>query len=134
MSKIYNKYLELKKEEPDKLYLFHSGKFYIFIADDVETINQYVVLKKTKFTNEVNKCGFPDNSYDDYMRVFHNHHLNIEIIEASSIVVNNSSNNFDSVIEKYFKIEKYVKDVDINAVTPLQSMEILYFILRCIHD
>lgn len=85
MSKIYNKYLELKRENSDKLYLFHSGKFYIFIADDVDRINQYVVLKKTKFTKEVNKCGFPDNCYDDYMRVFHNHKLDIETIETSDI-------------------------------------------------
>lgn len=133
MSKIYNKYLELKKENPNKLYLFHSGKFYIFIADDVETINQYVVLKKTKFTKEINKCGFPNNSYDDYMRVFQNHHLDIEVVEANSIE-NSFSSNSNLIIEKYFRIEKYIKDIDINAITPLQSMEILYNILRCIHD
>lgn len=133
MSKIYNKYLELKKENPDKLYLFHSGKFYIFIADDVETINQYVVLKKTRFTKEVSKCGFPDNCYDDYMRVFQNHHLDIEVVEANSIE-NSCSSNSNLIVEKYFRIEKYIKDVDINAITPLQSMEILHYILRCIHD
>lgn len=133
MSKIYNKYLELKKENPNKLYLFHSGKFYIFIADDVETINQYVVLKKTRFTKEVSKCGFPDNCYDDYMRVFQNHHLDIEVVEANSIE-NSCSSNSNLIVEKYFRIEKYIKDVDINAITPLQSMEILHNILRYIHD
>lgn len=70
MSKIYNEYLRSKKENPNKLYLFHSGKFYIFIDEDAILINQYVVLRKTRFTKEVDKCGFPDNSYDDYMRVF----------------------------------------------------------------
>lgn len=133
MSKIYNKYLELKKENLNKLYLFHSGKFYIFIADDVETINQYVVLKKTRFTKEVSKCGFPDNCYDDYMRVFQNHHLDIEVVEANSIE-NSCSSNSNLIVEKYFRIEKYIKDVDINAITPLQSMEILHNILRYIHD
>ena len=70
MSKIYNKYLELKNNNPKKLYLFHSGKFYIFLADDADIINQYVVLKKTKFTKEIYKCGFPDSVIDDYKRVF----------------------------------------------------------------
>ena len=133
MSKIYNKYLELKREDSDKLYLFHSGKFYIFIADDVDRINQYVVLKKTKFTKEVNKCGFPDNCYDDYMRVFHNHKLDIETIETSDID-DTLANNVNPLVEKYLKIVNYVNGIDINSITPLQSMEILYYILRCIND
>lgn len=36
VSKIYAKYLELKEKNPNKLYLFKSGKFYIFIADDCD--------------------------------------------------------------------------------------------------
>lgn len=134
MSKIYSKYLELKRENPNKLYLFHSGKFYIFIADDVDIINQYMVLKKTKFTKEVSKCGFPDNCYDDYMRVFHNHHLDIEVIEAASIEVSQYSDDTNQVISKYTKIEKYLKDININSITPLESMELLNYVLRCIND
>lgn len=133
MSKIYNKYLELKQENQDKLYLFHSGKFYIFIADDVEKINQYIVLRKTKFTKEISKCGFPDNCYDDYMRVFHNHHLDVVVLESSDIE-NNSCESRTKIEEKYSQIQNYVKNIDINTITPLQSMEILHNILRCIHD
>ena len=134
MSKIYNKYLELKRENSDKLYLFHSGKFYIFIADDVETINQYVVLRKTKFTNDISKCGFPDNSFNDYIRVFHNHNLDIEVIESSLIETRENSDDFNKKVDKYKKIEKYLKDIDINSITPLQSMDILNCILRCVND
>ena len=43
MSKIYNKYLELKKENDDKFYLFKCGNFYIFLDEDAERINEYVV-------------------------------------------------------------------------------------------
>ena len=46
MSKIICKYLELKKQNPKKLYLFKSGKFYIFVGEDCDFINEYVVLKK----------------------------------------------------------------------------------------
>ncbi len=55
----------------------HSGKFYIFVAEDADTINQYVILKKTKLTKEIERCSFPDHRIDDYMRVFKNHQLNI---------------------------------------------------------
>lgn len=85
MSKIYSKYLELKNEDPSQLYLFRSGKFYIFIDEDADLINQYVVLKKTKFTNEVLKCGFPDDRFEDYMRVFKNHNLSISVVESQTV-------------------------------------------------
>ena len=58
MSKIYNEYLKLKAQNADKLYLFKSGKFYIFVGEDCDTINNYVVLKKTNFSQESQKCGF----------------------------------------------------------------------------
>lgn len=96
MSKIYDKYLELKEKNQEKLYLFKSGKFYIFVGDDVDKINEYVVLKKTNFTKDVYKCGFPDTSLEDYLRVFGNQHIDIEII-------NSIEDNNDSLIDKIKK-------------------------------
>lgn len=81
MSKIVKEYKRLKNKDSNKLYLFKVGTFYIFIADDAEYINNYMVLKKTKFTNDYIKCGFPCSKIDDYKRVFNNLHLNVEIID-----------------------------------------------------
>ncbi len=111
MSKIYNKYLELKSIDKDKLYLFKSGKFYIFIADDCDKINDYIVLKKVKFTNNIFKCGFPENALNDYMRVFKNQKLNIEIIEDITL---NEKN-----------INDFILDIDINKISPLEALNIL---------
>lgn len=111
MSKIYAKYLELKENDPNKLYLFKSGKFYIFIADDCEKINEYVVLKKVKFTNDVYKCGFPENVLDDYLRVFKNQNLDVSVVENTSL---NNESAYD-IINK----------TDINKITPLDALNIL---------
>lgn len=111
MSKIYAKYLELKEKDKEKLYLFKSGKFYIFITDDCDAINDYVVLKKVKFTNEVYKCGFPENVLEDYLRVFKNHNLNIELVDNTNL--NNNS------------IYDIIKNTDINKITPLEALKIL---------
>lgn len=111
MSKIYAKYLELKEKEKDKLYLFKSGKFYIFIADDCDLINDYVVLKKVKFTNDVYKCGFPENVLDDYLRVFKNHDLNVELVLNNELKSNS--------------VYDIIKNTDINKITPLEAMKIL---------
>jgi DNA mismatch repair ATPase MutS len=81
MSKIINEYEKLKRKDNNKLYLFKVGKFYIFIGDDVKYINNYMVLKPTKFTNNYDKCGFPIDRIENYKKVFNNLKLNIEIID-----------------------------------------------------
>ena len=114
MSKIYNMYLKLKEKDHDKLYLFKVGKFYIFLGEDCDTINDYVVLKKTKFSSETQKCGFPESVLDDYLRVFNNQHLNIEIVKDIS-----SLNNPEEVINK---INKYYKNIDLNNINLAEAL------------
>lgn len=105
--KLYDKYKELKEQNKDKLYLFKNGNFYIFIGEDADYINEYVVLKKTNFTKDIQKCGFPVNSKDAYLKVFQNHGLNIEIIEN---------------IDEKNKLE----NIDLDTITPIQALNILY--------
>ncbi len=105
--KLYDKYKELKEQNKDKLYLFKNGNFYIFIGEDADYINEYVVLKKTNFTKDIQKCGFPVNSKDAYLKVFQNHGLNIEIIEN---------------INEKNKLE----NIDLDTITPIQALNILY--------
>lgn len=105
--KLYDKYKELKKQNKDKLYLFKNGNFYIFIGEDADYINEYVVLRKTNFTKNIQKCGFPVNSKDVYLKVFQNHGLNIEIIEN---------------INEQNKLE----NIDLDTITPIEALNILY--------
>mgnify|MGYP002706924393 FL=1 len=112
LSVIYQKYLQLKKEDANKLYLFKSGKFYIFVGKDCDTINDYVVLKKVKFSSESYKCGFPADVLDNYIRVFKNHNLDVEVIDSLK------TNIDDSIKEK-------IINLDIDSITPLQALNIL---------
>lgn len=107
--KIYEKYKELKQNDNDKMYLFRSGGFYIFLAEDADKINEYMVLKKTPFTKETMKCGFPVGSLEDYVKVFNNHGLNIEIIEPED---NNPL--------------KMLESISLDSITPLEALKILY--------
>ena len=81
MSKVVNEYKMLKQNNKDCLYLFRLGRFYCFIGEDAEKINNYMVLKKTKFSNEYDKCGFPVDRIDAYKRVFKNLNLKVRIID-----------------------------------------------------
>lgn len=44
-SKLYNKYIQLKKDCPEKLYLFKSGIFYISLDEDAKNFLKYFNLK-----------------------------------------------------------------------------------------
>lgn len=122
MSKFYKKYLELKKNNSEVLYLFHCGKFYIFLDEDALLINKYVVLKRTKFTNEIDKCGFPENVLNEYLEVFKNHGLKIEVVE-----------NINEDVD-YLNIIKKIKRLDLDKTTPIDALNKLYEIKREINE
>lgn len=113
MSNIYNKYKRLKEENSEKMYLFKNGNFYIFLGEDADKINEYVVLKKTMFCKEAMKCGFPIQSFDDYMKVFHNHGLSIEVIDRFE------ENDSTEILD-------YLKKMDLDKITPLKALNLLY--------
>ena len=114
MSKLYTRYLEKKNIDKDKYYLFECGMFYIFIDDDAYKISKYVPFKITKLNENIVKCGFPKNSIDKYIEIFNNLELDIEIV----------NNNDRDVIND--KIIKMIKDIDIDNISPLKAIEILY--------
>ncbi len=114
MSKIYDKYLELKEKDQNKIYLFRCGNFYIFLADDADFINNYVVLKRTKFTKDVIKCGFPIGSKEEYLKVFHNQNINIEVIENPLLP--------EDITDREKYVVDYLKKIEINSLTPMDAI------------
>lgn len=116
MSKIYNKYLELKEQDSEKLYLFPCGNFYIFLADDAYKINDYVVLKTTYFAKDVVKCGFPKASIDSYLKIFHNHDLDVLVVDDISL--SSSSNRLDNILT-------VLQKTNLEQITPIEAMNLL---------
>ena len=58
MSKLYKKYISLKIENPNKIYLFRVGIFYIFLDDDARLMWTILKLKLTKLNSVIFKCYF----------------------------------------------------------------------------
>lgn len=114
MSKIYDKYLTLKEKNKEKLYLFRCGNFYIFLEDDADTINNYVVLKRTQFTKNVMKCGFPVGSKEEYLKVFKNQNLDVEIIENPLLP--------EDIKERERFVLEQLKKIEVNSLTPIDAI------------
>ena len=89
------------------------------IAMIVDYINEFLVLKKTLFTKDKYKCGFPEESLNDYLRVFQNHNLDIEIIDDK---------------KQKSDIKLILKDIDINNITPIEALLKLKQIKELVDD
>ena len=117
MSKLYLEYLKRKKEDSNKYYLFKSGMFYIFIDQDAKEINKITPLNITNLSNDIVKCGFPNNSLEKYLNIFSNLGLNVEVVEEiGSQHSNEEINN---------KVIKKIKNIKIETITPLKALTIL---------
>ena len=117
MGKLFDKYNELKKANPNKYYLFQSGIFYIFLDNDAKFMSNILQLKLTNFTPELVKCGFPINSLNKYMNIFKTLNYDVEI-------VNNSTNNKSS-FSNQIEVEKFIKEIA-NVNTNLLSVSEAY--------
>ena len=83
MSKLYDKYKILKSENPSKLYLFKSGIFYIFLAEDAIKISKSLHLKLTNLNETVCKCGFPVKNLDKYITLFKISNFDVDIVDSA---------------------------------------------------
>lgn len=86
MSKLIDLYKSLKEQDSNTLYLFKSGIFFIFIDADAITVSPILNLKLTFLNQSTQKCGFPINSLDKYLRLLENTPYKIKLIDDSSNV------------------------------------------------
>jgi DNA mismatch repair ATPase MutS len=87
-SKLYQKYISLKTDDPDSKYLFKSSIFYIFISDDARIIAPILNLKLTNLNSHIKKCGFPVNSLNKYLERFKELNISIKIVDLKEITFN----------------------------------------------
>ena len=90
MSKLYNKYLQLKCEDSSYYYLFKSGIFYIFLDEDAKKMSEILNLKLSNLNENILKCGFPINSFQKYSNLLNNQNYKIKIINNSNLNLNNN--------------------------------------------
>lgn len=93
MSKLIKIYKNLKNQNNDRIYLFKSGIFYIFLDEDAKEMSKIFNFKLTKLNDEFVKCGFPSNSFDKYMNLIKRLDYDIEIV--------NTNNNIPYPIKNY---------------------------------
>lgn len=129
MSKLYSKYLEQKALNPNILYLFKSGIFYMALNDDANRLSDALSLKVTNITDKLYKCCFPVSKSDYYFKTLESLNINYKIIDPSQNVVLNYAEYKDN--EKFNSIITNLIKLDLNKT----SFQDAYIILtNTIHD
>lgn len=123
MSKLYEKFLELKKSNNNKVYLFKSGIFYIALAEDAENISNLFNFKITNLNDEVIKCGFPEKKLEYYSALLSQNNIDFEVVDLKYNKVENFSDYLNNL--KFKNIINTLIDLDINSISFRDAFNIL---------
>lgn len=106
MSKLVKLYTKLKQENPNKLYLFKSGIFYIAIDDDALTLSELFDFKIIDLNSKSIKCGFPTNKISYYSGLLNINNIDFEIINSLETVAVQNTNQvlYENIISEILKI------------------------------
>lgn len=110
---LYEVYKKLKNDNPDTIYLFRSGIFYIALDADALLLSNKINLKLTNLNQSIVKCGFPSASLDKYVTLFKSNNINFKIIENDTVF---SAEEYNGN-RKANNIINLIKDVNIDSLS-----------------
>lgn len=124
MSKLLTTYINLKKQDNETFYLFKIGLFYNFINEDASIMSNLLHLKITNLSPAIIKCGFPNNSFDKYIKVLLSLPYKIKIIDSLENNTLFELKNFETnkkIKEFIFKIS----EIDVNNISITEAYSLL---------
>ena len=119
MSKLLKQYNELKKKDPEKIYIFKVGIFYNILNEDARLVSKEIGLKLTDLSPEIIKCGFPVATLEKYTNLLTEHNIKFENISSQTPSYQNAS---------YEQIVKKILNIDLDNTTCKEAFDILYMI------
>ena len=124
MSKIYDKYLNLKRSNQDSIYLFKSGIFLIAIDDDALFLSELFNLKLTNLNLDIKKCGFPISNLSKYINVLDKNNISYKIIDNYYSNVDNPEKYLES--ETIKNVVNQIINLDLDSLSPKDTYNLLY--------
>lgn len=126
MSKIYSKYLEIKSNnlnQENTLYLFKSGIFFIFIAEDAIKAASLLNLRLSNLNDSIFKCAIPISSFEKYQQLLKNLGYNLQIVDLSQGKL--LSSNYYINNEKVQALISQIINTDTETLSISEAYELL---------
>ena len=122
--KLYSKYIQLKKQNPNIVYLFKSGIFYLALDEDATKLSESLKLSLGKLNKDVVKVGFPVSSRERYVRLLEALSIPFQFVDDTYGVIENYSDYSNN--EKLKSIVSKVLAIDFDNLTFKESFGILF--------
>ena len=123
MSKLYSKYEELKSANPDIIYLFKSGIFFLALQDDAKSLSCELDLRITNLNENIVKCGFPVSREEHYLRLLQAKEIPFQIIDNTYGIIDNYSDYMNN--DKVKSVVQKIMDINFDEITFKEAYEIL---------
>lgn len=124
MSKLYKKYVLLKVQNSNNIYVFESGIFYLFIDEDAKLMSNILGLKLTNLNSFIVKCGFPVRSADKYFNLLKSLNYNVEIVPADNNFSPTNVSNYLTTKQYHNIIQDFLR-VDVDSLSISQAFDLL---------
>lgn len=128
MSKLYKRYIMLKVENSECLYLFKSGIFYIFLDEDARIMSSKLNLKLTNLNSSIVKCGFPTSQLTKYLNLINSLDFKIRIIDSNNLISYSVEDYLNN--EKIENLLNYISKIDCSNLSISQAYECLEYIVK----
>lgn len=118
MSKLFERYKNLKLKDNKKIYIFLIGKFYTCLSDDAILLNKIFGYKIKDFYNQTTKVAFPTEALEKVTRILNINDIEYEILNKTKLEekLSNTNNN----------ILQEIKSINMNSITPIDAFNKLF--------
>ena len=123
MSKLYKSYQKLKEKNPEKIYIFKNGMFYICLEEDAKKLSETFGFKTTKLNEDTIKAGFPTSRLNYYIEQLENRKIEFEIVDEDYSKIENYEDYMNN--NKLKNIVKEIKRIDLNNISFREAYEML---------
>lgn len=124
MSKLYKSYTNLKNDNPEKMYIFKSGMFYIGLQDDAKKLSEIFGFKVTDLNESVVKAGFPKSRLEYYTKKLEvMKDIKFEIVDSDYGRIENYNDYLNN--NKVKLVIDEILQVDLDNTTFRQAFDIL---------
>ncbi len=123
MSKLFKEYEKLKQKNPETLYLFKSGIFYIGLNEDADKLANLFQFKITHLNDTVTKCGFPVKKLEFYTNLLNRCSVKFAVIDPNACKPENNMDYWND--SKVKEIIQLIANLDMNSLSFEESFHIL---------
>ena len=124
MSKLYTRYTELKKKDPNCAYFFKVGIFYLALAEDAQKLSEPLKLNLGNLNDNIVKISFPVSKLDYYTRLLDALSISFKLIDDTYGTIDNYTDYLNNIHLK--KIIDRILSLDFNNITFKESFDILF--------